>query len=261
MSNLDLNILALNVGNTRTALGIFRDGALMSNQRLPNSDVESIVKAIASGWDEIVDLASPSVVLSSVNDPVGDRIAAATVERVTEEFFRIGQDLVIPIGTHLDPETITGADRLLNAAAAWERMHSACVVVDAGSAVTVDFVDGAGTFQGGAIAPGVAMQLQSLHEGTAALPSISFALPDPEPFGKNTRQAMLQGVYFGLRGLVWRLVERYAESYGAFPPVIATGGDAEALFKDDELVNRIVPELTLFGIAAAARAAGRVGDE
>ena len=63
----------------------------------------------------------------------------------------------------------------------------------------------------------------------------------------------LQGVYHGIRGMVQRLVEQYAEHYGAFPTVIATGGDAQVLFGNDELVERIVPELTLMGIAAAAR--------
>jgi pantothenate kinase type III len=64
---------------------------------------------------------------------------------------------------------------------------------------------------------------------------------------------MLHGVYHGIRGMVWKLIERYAERYGAFPTVIATGGDAELLFGRDQIVDRIVPELTLLGIAAAAR--------
>ena len=138
-------------------------------------------------------------------------------------------------------------------------MRCACIVVDAGTAVTVDFIDGEGVFHGGAIAPGASMQLAALHERTAALPRVAFAQPDDVPFGRNTAEAMLQGVYHGLRGLVWRLVERYAEGYGAFPPVIATGGDAVTLFSDDELIDRIVPELTLQGIAVAVRRAAEVG--
>ena len=71
----------------------------------------------------------------------------------------------------------------------------------------------------------------------------------------STTQAMLKGVYQGIRGLVWRLVEQYAERYGAYPTVIATGGDAPLLFDGDQLIDRIVPELTLRGIATTARLA------
>ena len=77
----------------------------------------------------------------------------------------------------LDPETITGVDRLLNAAAAYATLKQACVVVDAGTAVTVDFVDGHGTFHGGAIAPGARLQIDALHRGTDALPDVQ-AAPD-----------------------------------------------------------------------------------
>jgi type III pantothenate kinase len=97
------------------------------------------------------------------------------------------------------------------------------------------------------------MQLRALHEHTDALPAITFRKPSDEAWGRNTSEAMLRGVYEGVRGLVWKLVERYAEAYGAYPLVIATGGDAEDLFGQDELVNRIVPDLTLQGMAVAAR--------
>jgi type III pantothenate kinase len=159
----------------------------------------------------------------------------------------------VPIGQQLDPETITGVDRLLNAAAAFDRVKQACVIVDAGTAITIDFIDGQGTFHGGAIAPGAAMQLKALHEHTAALPDLSFRAPDNEPFGRNTAQAMYQGVFYGIRGMVQRLVEQYAQSFGAFPMVIATGGDAKVLFENDELIERIVPDLTLLGMAVAAQ--------
>ena len=126
-------------------------------------------------------------------------------------------------------------------------------MVDAGTALTVDFVDGEGTFHGGAIAPGAAMQLRALHEQTETLPELRFSAPDDNAFGRSTGQAMLNGVFHGIRGAVQRFVERYSEHYGAFPQVIATGGDAEALFAGEDLVDHIVPDLTILGIAAAAR--------
>ena len=104
------------------------------------------------------------------------------------------------------------------------------------------------------------MQLRSMHRETDMLPELSFRRPSGEPFGRSTAEAMLIGVHDGIRGMVWKIVERYAEAYGAFPMIVATGGDAEALFEDDELVDRIVPDLALRGIIAAARSALEVED-
>lgn len=252
MSNAQ-KIIAINVGNTRTQIGRFDEDGLKRTTRLPNLELGPIVQAVADEWKAFDDSAQVAILVASVNDPVAERLCSALEDQLSTDVYRIGVDVPVPIGTQLDPETITGVDRLLNAAAAFDTVKQACIVVDAGSAVTVDFVDGQGTFHGGAIAPGATMQLHSLHEHTAALPDLPFRAPDAEPFGRNTSQAMYQGVFHGIRGMVQRLVEQYAESYGAFPMVIATGGDAQVLFEKEELVDRIVPDLTLLGIAAAAK--------
>lgn len=249
-----LDFIALNIGNTRTQIGRFSGGELDHVERVGNEELAPVVQAVMQTFRELED-DQGTIIIASVNEPFARRLHSALEDQLAAEMYRIGEDLPLPISIQLDPETITGVDRLLNAAAAYAQLKQACIIVDAGTAVTVDFVDGAGTFQGGAIAPGVRMQLRALHEQTSALPSIEYRQPDDEAFGKNTAQAMLQGVHYGVRGLVWRLVEHYAQSYGAFPQVIATGGDAEALFADDELINRIVPNLTLLGMAEAVRRA------
>ncbi|MDZ4756153.1 MAG: type III pantothenate kinase [Phycisphaerae bacterium] len=251
-------LLAIQVGNSRIQLGLFRDDALdqvPDRVRLPSDDAAAAVSEVTRLWEEIKDEPHAVIVIASVNEKASHPLESMLEDQLGVEVFRIGDDIPVPIGESLDPESIVGVDRLLNAAAAWDRLKQACIVIDAGTAVTVDFIDGEGTFHGGAIAPGVSLQLKSLHEHTDALPLIQFRVPDGEPWGRNTSEAMLRGVYEGVRGLVWRLVERYSESYGAFPLVIATGGDAEALFAGDELVNRIVPDLTLYGMALAARRA------
>lgn len=252
---MSLRLIAVETGNTRTRLGRFEGEALEETVTLPNDRLGEIADRVSEWWEEIARGADDrAIVASTVNEAVAAKLRTAIEDRTGTEVFRVGDDLPVPIGESLDPETITGQDRLLAAAAAWDNLKQACIVIDAGTAVTVDFVDGEGTFHGGAIAPGARMQLKAMHEHTAALPSLEFAKPDEtEVFGRNTAQAMLHGVYDGIRGLVWRLVEKYSERYGAFPIVIATGGDAETLFGDDELVNRIVPDLTLRGIAVAAR--------
>lgn len=253
-------LVAINVGNTRTHIGRMEAGEIEHSTRIVNADIASIVQTVAEYWKQIASQPNASILLASVNDPLADRIASAVEDQLSTEVYRVGDDVPVPIGQQLDPETITGVDRLLNAAAAYDKVKQACVVVDAGTAVTVDFVDGEGTFHGGAIAPGATMQLHALHEHTAVLPDLSFRAPEAEAFGRNTSQAMLQGVFHGIRGMVQRLVEQYAEAYGAFPLVIATGGDAAVLFEKEELIDRIVPDLTLMGISAAARHAMAEGD-
>lgn len=253
MTSHGRTIIAINVGNSRTHVGRFDDHVLRHSERFPNTDLVQVVQAIANEWRQLDDPSDVAAVIASVNDPFADRLISAVEDQLSINVYRIGADMPIPIGQQLDPETLTGVDRLLNAAAAFDTVKQACIIVDAGTAITVDFVDGQGTFQGGAIAPGATMQLHALHEHTAGLPDLSFRAPDHEPFGRNTAQAMYQGVFHGIRGMVQRLVEQYAESYGAFPMVIATGGDAPVLFESEKLIDRIVPELTLMGIAAAAK--------
>lgn len=256
-----LTFLAINVGNTRSQVAVMLDGEVRSQQRLPNDDPAAIIHAAIDAYTQSLAPHRAPIVIASVKPAVSERLRSALRDQLKADIYTIGEDLPVPIGTQLDPETLTGVDRLLNAAAAFATLKQACIIVDAGTAITVDFVDGKGTFHGGAIAPGARMQLRAMHEGTAALPEVAFAIPDREAFGRSTSQAMLQGVFHGARGLVWKLVERYAEAYGAFPQVVATGGDAEMLFEGDELINAIVPDLTLRGMTETVRSALSAGVE
>lgn len=249
------NLVLVSVGNSRTTVARCADGEIQVTESFPDDDRAAIVEQVTSWWRQVGPLDRSAVVVASVCEPVADAIVSAVQDQLGITIYRAGDDLPVPIGQQLDPETITGVDRLLNAAAAFEAAKQAVIVVDAGTAVTVDFVDGEGTFHGGAIAPGATMQLQALHRETDALPELTFQRPASEAFGRSTAEAMLIGVHHGIRGMVWKIVERYAEAYGAYPMVIATGGDAEALFADDELVDRIVPDLGLLGMVAAARSA------
>lgn len=247
-------LLAISVGNTRTAVGHFHGRDLHAVEHLPNDDAKAVVAAAAEQWKHAEEAEDAEIVIASVNDPAAARVEADLAARLGTDVWRVGRDLEIPIGRRLDPGTRTGQDRLLAAAAAYDMLKQAVIVVDAGTCVTVDFVDGEGTFHGGAIAPGAQLQLRAMHQGTNALPDLEFRLPDAdETFGRNTEQAMLLGVYEGIRGMVQRLTERYSEAYGAFPLVLATGGNAAAIFEHDVVVSRVVPDLVLRGIQVAVR--------
>lgn len=253
-----LDLVAVSVGNTRTRVGVFRGGRLEESEAVLNSDTARASGAVREAVQKLDE--GSAVVVASVNDPVADRVVNEVGSAVRErrgEVYRFGRDFAIPVRTAMRDaaaEAAVGQDRLLNALGAYSRANQACIVIDAGTAITVDFVDGEGVFQGGAIGPGLNLMLRSLHEHTAALPALPYEPLSPgdgTPFGKDTREAMLIGARSAARGLAHELIDRYAEFFGAYPQVIATGGDARALFEGDELVEHIVPELTLLGIQAA----------
>lgn len=265
MTNNNASMVAVNVGNTRTGIALFQGKELQESLRVVNTELGEISKRIAGLVGKITGNGEGSggsggvggtVVVASVNGPVCGSILKEVRDILPDvEIMEIGVDCAAPVGQQLEPEAIVGPDRLLNAAAAFDVLGGACVVIDAGTAVTVDFVDGKGTFHGGAIGPGAQKQLDILHAGTDQLPELDFVAPRDQPFGANTSEAMLQGVFYGIRGMVRHLIERYAEAYEAYPAVIATGGDAKVLFENDELIEHVDEDLALRGIAAAYRRA------
>lgn len=241
-------LLAIAVGNTRTRAGLFnaaglQDQAVWQNRDEPHA-VRAALDALLEGEHD------PAALIGSVHPAQADRVEEIARSAGLSVVARIGPDLPVPIPNALDDDSTVGQDRLLCALAAFNRLDQACIVVDAGTAITVDFVDGVGVFQGGVIAPGLAMMLRSLHAGTAALPDLPYAKPDPArgAVGKDTAHAMLLGATYAARGLVRAAVDAFAENYGAYPLVIATGGDAPALFDGDELIDRVIPELQLLGV-------------
>jgi len=253
---MNVNLLAISIGNTRTSVGAFVRGDLQCSDQFDNNqEVEALHEQIKKVHQPLKDIEDAVVLAASVHTEAMSMKIVRIAERVSgRTAYRVEKDVSIPIGRQLDPESIVGEDRLLNAAAAYDVLKQACVVVDAGTAVTVDFVDGAGTFHGGAIVPGASLMLASLHEHTAQLPDVQLTRPH-EAIGHNTAQAMVAGMYHGIRGAVRELVEQYAEVAGIYPVVVATGGDAELLFKDYPLIDRVVPQLILRGLAVTMQQA------
>lgn len=257
-------LVAVCVGNTRARVGLFRDGTLEESTSAASAEPVQVTELVRS-----LDAHSRGVILlASVNDPAADAIAelieSASGSGAGRAIRRVGRDFDPGIRADLHEGAKAGQDRLLCALGAWSRAEEACVVIDAGTAVTVDYVDAEGVFRGGAIAPGLNMALRALHEHTAALPLLRYepaGLP-LGPFGRSTTEAMLEGARAGIVGLVHLLIDRYAIHAGAYPRVIATGGDAQTLFAGDELVEHIVPDLQLVGLVAAWRmAVTRARDE
>jgi type III pantothenate kinase len=247
---MDINLLAINVGNTRMAIGTFVAGELRNVSRVAVQHESDVRGAIAAAWTQVSNLEGVGIAGACVNDPLLEPITRAVREETGQDIQWAGENLDLPIKNITEKPQETGVDRLLNVAAAYEQLKKACVVVDAGTAVSVSCCNDEGEFVGGAIAPGVAMMLDSLHAGTARLPRVTLATPR-ETVGRTTEESIRHGVYHAARGMVKEVVENFASECGRWPEVIATGGDAGTLFENWELVHAIVPDLTLWGIALA----------
>lgn len=247
---MDINLLVLNVGNTRLSIGVFLAGELQYAARVSHAQRNEWPARIGEAWERIKDADDAAVAGASVNPPLIEAIEHAVMQATGEKVRWVGSDIDLPIKVLTDDPQRTGVDRVLNVAAAYEQLGKACVVVDAGTAVTVDCCNDAGEFLGGAIAPGSRLQLSALHDQTAQLPLVDLTTPT-EIFGKSTAAAIHVGVYHGIRGMVKELVENYATFLGTWPDVVATGGDAKLLFEDWEIIHAVAPDLTLYGIALA----------
>lgn len=245
---MEINLVVLNVGNSRLAIGSFVAGEAGPVTRIPHAERVQWEEAVAEAWNRVEGRENAAIVAAGVNPPMARALEDAVHEAADRRVVWVGKDLDLPIKVRTDHPEQTGVDRVLNVAAAYEQIGNACVVVDAGTAITVDVCNDQGEFLGGAIAPGLRLQLEALHRGTAQLPPVDFSIPDG-PVGRNTEQAMLHGVYHGIRGMVKELAENYATELGRWPEIVATGGDAARLFTDWELIHAISPDLTLYGIA------------
>jgi type III pantothenate kinase len=158
-----------------------------------------------------------------------------------------------------------GLDRLAAAVAA-NRLRSpgrSAIVIDAGTAVTVDLVGATGAFQGGVILPGFQMAARALADDTDLLPMVPFSTngEPPSVVGKTTEAAIRSGLFWGCVGAVRGLVDRMARQTGSEPELFVTGGDAESLTVHLGPAAQFVPNLVVIGIALAARATRCGGGE
>lgn len=247
---MDINLVVVSVGNSRLAVGVFLAGKLEYVNRMNLSQQADWAGMISQAWERLDGREHVAVAGASVNPRALEGVEHAVHQATGQNVLWVGREIPLPIPVQTKSPEKTGVDRVLNVAAAYEILGQACAVVDAGTAITVDFCDESGNFIGGAIAPGSNLMLQAMHEHTAALPKLTFEKPAGE-IGDDTEQAMLHGVYHGVRGLVKELVEAYAMRLGTWPEIVATGGDAQTLFGEWELIQRIAPDLQLYGIAKA----------
>jgi type III pantothenate kinase len=248
------HVLACDCGNTRIRLAHIQGEAVESVRSFQLGELADLGEAIAGLWNA---MPTPKrIVATSVNPSALRALEAAALETTDQEVLVVGRELPLPIDTDVEDAAGVGTDRLCAASAAFDRLGTACVIADFGTAITIDCVNDEGVFQGGVILPGLRMGASALAGATAQLPEVDIAgaeAPD-YVYGKTTEQAILGGLVFGARGALRERVEAYATQLGTWPLVILTGGDAKLVSPhtgQDDFVQAVVEDLTLRGVAMA----------
>jgi type III pantothenate kinase len=245
-------LLAVDVGNTQTHLGAFDGEELVRDWRLGTvqSATADELAGTISRLLELDDLSFESLdgaIVSTVVPQLGPEYEHLTERYLGRACLLVGPTLKTGMPILVDNPHELGADRLVNAVAAYDKVHGACVVVDFGTALTFDPVSADGEYLGGIIAPGVEISMEALTNRAAALPKIDLAEPRAL-IGKTTIDAIRSGVVYGYAGQVDGIVRRLRAEMGADIETIATGGLAEHIVPFTEEIDETDDLLTLTGL-------------
>lgn len=239
-------LLAVDIGNTSIHLGLFSGGRLRRRASLPTDLVRNAGKLRRAlrlrGADEaiicsVVPWATPAVVKA---------LRAAGCRRVRV----VGRGLKVPLKNRYRYPRQVGQDRLVGAYAAWREFGVKgrdCIVIDLGTAVTIDVVTKAGEYLGGVIAPGLEISLEALANRTALLPRVDLRQP-PELLGRDTANSIRSGIVHGCAALCDGLVARLKTRYAPGAAVVATGGAARLIAKHARSIGHLRPNLVLEGL-------------
>jgi type III pantothenate kinase len=245
-------LLAVDVGNTETVVGVFQDQELSSRWRIHTSPERTAdeLALLFGGFMAQAGLSFDRNVTGVVLSSVVPR-ATENLREMVSRYFRFDPVVVEPgIKTGLpvltDNPREVGADRIVNALAAYTKYGGPAIVVDFGTATTFDVVSEKGELLGAAIAPGLHVAARALFEQTARLPLVELVAPK-SPVGKNTVESVQAGLVFGFAAMVDGMVERISKDLGE-PTVVATGGLAPNVIAECKTIDHHDPWLTLEGL-------------
>ena len=246
-------LLTIDVGNTQTHLGVFK-GRELEHEWRAATDAARTADELALLFGQFLELADLSFSREITGVAICSVVPRATQElrEMTESYFGFEAVVVEPgirtgIAIKTDNPREVGADRIANAVAAHQMFdHEPVVVVDFGTAITVDAVSAKGDYLGGSIAPGIDVAATALFSSTAQIRRVELVAP-AGAIGRNTVMAVQSGIIFGTAGMVDGLIRRVMDELGE-ARVVATGGLAPVVMEHCELIELVEPMLTLQGL-------------
>jgi type III pantothenate kinase len=245
-------ILVVDVGNTHTVIGLYQGKRLTHHWRVlteadRTADEYGVLLRSLFSASELIFSTVEGLAVSCVVPPMTN-----VMEELAHKYFHknpliVGPGVKTGMPVLYDNPREVGADRIVNAVAAYERYHDVTVVVDFGTATTFDYVTAAGEYLGGAIVPGVGISLDALFHKTAKLYRVELVKP-PKVVGRNTVHAIQAGIFYGYTALVDGMVERIQKENKVNARVIATGGFAQLIAAESASIEEVDEFLTLEGL-------------
>jgi len=245
-------LLCIDVGNSNITLGLYngkqpdaRWRLATNHRKMPDEfGVQLIGLLNIAGFspEQVVD-----GILASVVPPLTSTWVQACQKYLGFKPMLVDSSLNTGVKIRVDNPQQVGADRIVDAAAAFRLFGGPACIVDFGTATTFDAISSTGEYLGGAIAPGIEIATEALAQKAAKLPKIDLH-PPPSPIGKNTVHAMQSGLLLGYISLVEGMVTRFRKILGPEMRVIATGGLAELIARETEVLEIVAPWLTLDGL-------------
>ena len=245
-------LLVIDVGNTNTSLGVYRNTELLAHWRLSTNPARTVDEygvhsrnlfALAQMDFKAID----AIAIASVVPPLN-----YTLRRMAEVYFHLTPlfvDHTVNTGLKIlyQPPSDVGADRIVDAVAAIENYGAPCIVVDFGTATTFNAINAQCEYLGGVITPGIMISSEALFARTSKLPRVDIRRP-AKVVGSSTVEAMQSGLYYGYAGLVDGVLQRMIEELGEKPRVIATGGLAPLIATASKFIEKVDDTLTLEGL-------------
>jgi len=240
-------LLAVDVGNTQTVLGLYRNDELAEHWRLATerSTTADELGVLLSG---LLDFDVVEGICLACTVPVLVREWEALAEKWAHApMLVVGPGVRTGIQLRYDDPRELGPDRIVNSVAAKERYGAPVVVVDFGTSTNFDVVSPAGEYVGGVLAPGIEISMEALFARAARLVKVDYAVP-AAVIGKTTVAALQSGLVYGFAGQVDGIVERIRDELGVEAPAVATGGLADIVAPHSRTIERVDPFLTLEGL-------------
>jgi len=246
-------LLCIDVGNTNVVLGIFQDDKMLNHWRLRTerdmtSDELSILVNSLFVPAQLEINRIRDMIVSCVVPPLLSAFIEFSLLHLNHEPMIVGPSIKTGMPIEYDNPKEIGADRIVNAVAAYQKYRTGLIVVDFGTATTFDYISVEGVYQGGAIAPGITISAEALFQKASKLPRVEIFARPKTVVAKETAGSMNSGLVYGYAGLVDGIVNRIKEEIGSDLTVIATGGLAPLIKSEAGSIDYIEEFLTLEGL-------------